>query len=145
MLTLKNSLILAYNKQEVSKLIVHNKTATVAENFVYLLSIWANKYLQNSGDFFKWWKNKVVASALEALLKKIENHHKEIDLLKLRCTMPNLVSTFLQKSTNFDFYHSSETDKVLHGEKIRLVDRPVSTRKAVGDETFSSELTDSHF
>ena len=66
-------------------------------------------------------------------------HKKEIDMLKLGCTLPNLANICLHKSTSAKFYPFTETDKDLL-QKIRedMVGGPsnVFTRKAVVDETF---------
>ena len=64
---------------------------------------------------------------------------KEIDMLKLGCTLPNLANICLHKSTNAKLYPFTETDKDLL-QKIRedMVGGPsiVFTRKAVVDKTF---------
>ena len=72
--------------------------------------------------------------------KMIEFYHeKEIDMLKLGCTLPNLANICLHKSTDSKFYPFTESDKDLL-DKIRedMVGGPstVFTRKAVVDETF---------
>ena len=60
-------------------------------------------------------------------------------MLKLGCTLPNLATICLQKSTGSNFYHFTESDKDLR-EKIRedMVGDPstVFKRKAVVNETF---------
>ena len=64
-------------------------------------------------------------------------HDKDIDMLKLGCTLPNLANICLHKSTDAKFYPFTEGDKDLL-EKIREnVGGPsiVFTRKAVVDET----------
>ena len=77
---------------------------------------------------------------LEAMQKKIVFYHdKDMDMLKLGCTLPNLANICLHKSTDAKFYPITEGDKDLL-EKIRedVVGGPsiVFTRKAVVDETF---------
>ena len=71
-------------------------------------------------------------------------HDKDIDMLKLGCTLPNLANICLQKSTDAKFYPFTEEDKELL-EKIRkgVDDGPsiVFTRKAVVDETFIRNST----
>ena len=77
---------------------------------------------------------------LQVMQKLIPFYHdKDIDMLKLGCTLPNLANICLQKSTGANFYPFTEGDKDLL-EKIRedvvggqLI---VFTRKAVVDETF---------
>ena len=71
-------------------------------------------------------------------------HDKEIDKLKLGCTLPNLANLCLHKSTDAKFYPFTEGDKDLL-EKIReyVVGGPsfVFTRKTVVDETFIQKST----
>ena len=66
-------------------------------------------------------------------------HNKGIDMLKLECTLPNLVNNCLHKSTDSKFYTFTESGQDLL-DKIRegMVGGPsiVFTRKAVLDETF---------
>ena len=65
-------------------------------------------------------------------------HSKGIDMLKLRCTLPNLANICLHKSTDSKIYPFTESDKDLL-VKIRedMVGGPsiVFTRKTVVDET----------
>ena len=83
---------------------------------------------------------KDVEPTLEVMQKMIGFYHdKDIDMLKLGCTLPNLANICLHKSTDAKFYPFTEADKDL-SEKIRedVVSGPsiVFTRKAVVDETF---------
>ena len=91
-------------------------------------------------DFLRWYNNKDVVPTLEAMQKMIAFYHdKDIDMLKLGCTLPNLANLCLLKSTDAKFYPFTEGDKDLL-EKIQkdVVGGPsiVFTRKAVVDETF---------
>ena len=55
-----------------------------------------------------------VVSTLEAVQKIIAFYHdKDIDMLKLHCTLPNLVYVCLRKSTDGKFYPFTEGDKVI--------------------------------
>ena len=71
-------------------------------------------------------------------------HQKEIDLLKLGCTLPNLANVCLHKSKDSKFYAFTESDKDWL-EKIRddMVGGPsiVFTRKTAVDETFIRKST----
>ena len=61
-------------------------------------------------------------------------------MLKLGCTLPNLESICLLKSTSAKFYPFTETDKgLLQKIQEHMVGGPsiVFTRKAVVDETFN--------
>ena len=96
-------------------------------------------------DFLRWYNNKDVVPTLEAMQKMIAFYHdKDIDMLKLGCTLPNLANICLHKSTDAKFYPFTEGDKELL-EKVRedVVGGPsiVFTRKAVVDETFIRKTT----
>ena len=96
-------------------------------------------------DFLMWYNNKDVVPTVEAMQKMNEFYHqKEIDMLKLGCTLPNLANICLHKSTDSKFYPFTESDKDLL-EKIRedMVGGPsiVFTRKAVVDDTFIRKST----
>ena len=90
-------------------------------------------------DFLRWYDNKDVVPTLEAMQKMIAFYHdKNIDMLELGCTLPNLANICLHKSTDANFYPFREGDKDLL-EKIRdVVGGPsiVFTRKAVVDGIF---------
>ena len=94
-----------------------------------------------------WYNNKNVVPTLEAMQKMIEFYHqREIDMLKLCCTLPILANICLHKSTYSKFFPSTESNKhLLLLEKIRedMVGGPsiVFTPKAVIDETFIGETT----
>ena len=77
---------------------------------------------------------------LEAMRKMIAFYHNEgTDMLKHRCTLPDLANICLHKSTDSKFYPFTESDKDLL-QKIQevMVGGPsiVYTRKTVVDETF---------
>ena len=96
-------------------------------------------------DFLRWYNNKDVVPTLEAMQKMIAFYHeKDIDMLKLRCTLPNLANICLNKSTDGKFYPFTEGDKVVL-RKVRedVVGGPsfVVTRMAVFDETFVRKST----
>ena len=127
-------------EQAVAKLRMDRVPPTSGENYSYLQSVWENNNMQNFSDFLKWYINKDVVPILEAMQKMIDIYqNKGIDMLKLGCTLHNLVNTCLHKSTDSIFYPFTESDKDLL-EKIRedMVGGPsiVFTRKAVVDETF---------
>ena len=91
-------------------------------------------------DFSSWYNNKDVFPTLEAMQKPIAFYHdKDIDMLKLGFTLPNLANICLHKWTDAKFYPFTEGDKDLL-EKIGevVVGGPsiVFTRKAVVDEVF---------
>ena len=75
-------------------------------------------------DFSRWHNKKDVVPTLEAVQKMIAFYHdKDIDMLKLGCTLPNLANICLHKSTDAKFYPFTEGDKDLWKkiEKVLLV------------------------
>ena len=71
-------------------------------------------------------------------------HDKDIDMLKLGSTLPNLSNICLHKSTDAKFYPFTEGDKdLLEKSREDVVGGPsiVFTRKAVVDETFIRKST----
>ena len=96
-------------------------------------------------DFWRWYNNKDVVPNLEAMQNMVAFYHdKDVDMLKLGSTLPNLANFCLHKSTDAKFYPFEEGDKDLQ-EKSRedFVGGPsnVSARKAVVDETFIRKST----
>ena len=70
-------------------------------------------------DFLRWYNNKDVVPTLEAMQNMINfYHHKDIDMLKLGCTLPNLAKIWSQKSTDAKLYPLMEGDEDL-SEKVR--------------------------
>ena len=91
-------------------------------------------------DFLRWYNKKDVVQTLEAMQKMIAFYHdKDIDMLKLGCTLPNLVNICLHNSTDGNYYPFTKGDKEL-SEKIQedASGGPsiVFTLKTVVDETF---------
>ena len=91
-------------------------------------------------DFLQWFNNKDVVPTLEARQKMVLFYHqKEIDMLKLGCTLPNLANICLHKSNNEKFYPFCESDRDLceiMREDMLGGPSKMFTRKAFGDETF---------
>ena len=88
----------------------------------------------------RWYNNEVVVPTLEAMQKMIAFYHdKDIDMLKLGCTLPNVANICLHKFTAAKFYPFTEGDKDLL-EKLRedVVGglSVVFTDKVKLDETF---------
>ena len=70
-------------------------------------------------DFLRWYNNEDVVPTLEAIQKMIVFYHdKDIDMLKLGCTLPKPANICLHKPTVAKFYPFLEGDKDLL-EKIR--------------------------
>ena len=133
------------SEQTVCKLQLNKVLPTGNENYAFLGSIWVRERMESFKDFLLWYNNKDVVPSLEAMQKMIEFYHqKEIDMLKLGCTLPSLAKICLHKSTDSKFYPFTESDKDLL-EKIceDMVVGPsiVFTRKAVVDETVIRKTT----
>ena len=132
-------------EQAVVKLKLSKPPPTGIENYQYLQQIWKQEKMSSIKDFLRWYNNKDVVPTLEAMQKMIAFYHdKDIDMLKVGCTLPNLANICLHISTDAKFYPFTEGDKDL-SEKIRedVVGGPaiVFTRKAVVDETFIRKST----
>ena len=129
------------DKQQVKKLKIKSVRASGWDNYKDLQEIWQKHGMTTFKDFLQWYNNKDVVPTLEAMQKKMVQfyHQKEIDKLKLGCTLPNLANFCLHKPTNENFYPFWESDRDF-GEKIRedMTDGPsiVFTRKAVVNGTF---------
>ena len=86
------------SEQAVCKLRLNKILPTGDENYAYFQSIWVSEGMKSFKDFLMWYNNKHVAPTLEAMEKMIEFYHqKEIDMLKLGCTLPNLENFCLHK------------------------------------------------
>ena len=127
-------------EQAVVKLKLSNPPPTGNQKYQYLQQKWKQEQMSSFKDFLRWYDNKDVVPALEAMQKMIAFYHdKDIGMLKLGCTLPNLANICLHKSTDAKFFPFTEGDKDLM-EKIGddVVGGPsiVFTRKAVVDKTF---------
>ena len=127
-------------EQVVVKLKLWKTPPTGIENYQYLQQIWKQEQMSSFRDFLRWYYTKDVVPTLEAMQKMIAFYHdKDVDMLKLGCTLPNLANICLHKFTDAKFYPITERGKNLL-EKIRkdVVVGPsiVFTRKAVVFETF---------
>ena len=101
-------------EQAVIKLKLSNPPPTGIENYHYLQQIWKQEQLSSFKDFLRWYNNKDVVPTLEATQKMIAFYHdKDIDMLKLGCTLPNMANICLHKSTDAKFYPFTEGDKDL--------------------------------
>ena len=132
-------------EQAVVKLKLSKPPPTAIKNYQHLQQIWNQEQMSSFKDFLRWYNNKDVVPTLEAMQKMIAFYRdKDIDMLKLGCTLPNLANICLHKSTDAKFYPFMEGDKDLL-EKIRedvgVGPSIVFTRKAVVDETFIRKST----
>ena len=77
---------------------------TGIEYYQYLQQIWKQEHLISSKDFSRWYNNKGVVPTSKAMQKMIAFcHEKNIDVLKLACTLPSLANICLHKSTDARF------------------------------------------
>ena len=139
---LKSGLI---TEQADVKLILSKPPRTGIENYQYLQQIWKQEQMSSFKDFLRWYNNKDVVPTVEATQKTIAFYHdKDVDMLKLCCTLPNLANICLHKPSDAKFYLFTEGDKDLL-EKIQEVvaggSSIVFTRKAVVDDTFIRKST----
>ena len=82
------------------------------ENYLELQNIWERKGMQTFRDFLMWYNNKDVEPTLEAMKKMISFYHsRQVDMLKLGYTLPNLANRFLHSSTDAAFFPFCEKDK----------------------------------
>ena len=101
-------------EQAVIKLKLSKPPPTGIEIYQYLQQICKQEQMSSFKDFLHWYNNKDVVPTLEAMQKMIAFYHnKDIDMLKLGCTLPNLANICLHKSTDAKFYPFTEGDKAL--------------------------------
>ena len=127
-------------QKALKKLQIKHVPPSGLDNYNYLQETCKKNGMTVFKDFLKWYNNKDVVPTLEEMQKMIQFYHKKgIDMLKLGCTLPNIINICLHKSTNYKFYPFFESDKDLC-EKIReeMNGGPsiVFTQKAVVDERY---------
>ena len=132
-------------EQAVVKLKLSKTHPIGIETNQYLQQIWKQEQMSSFKDFLRRYNNKDVVPTLEAMQRMIAFHHdKDIDMLKLGCTLPSLAIICLHKSTDAKFYTITEGDEdLLEKNREDVVGGPsiVFTRKAVVDETFIRKST----
>ena len=101
-------------EQAVVKLKLSEPPPTGIGNYQYLKQIWKQEQMSSFKDFLRWYNNKDVVPTLETMHKMVAFYHdKDIDLLKLGCTLPNLANICLHKSTDAKFNSFRKADKDL--------------------------------
>ena len=127
-------------EQAIIKLKLSKPPPTGIEIYQYLQQIWKQEQMSSFKDFLRWYNNNDIVPTLEATQKMIAFYHdKDIDMLKLGCTLPNLANICLHKSTDAKFNRSTEGDTdLLEKNREDVVGGPfiVFTPKANVDETF---------
>ena len=129
-------------EQSVIKLNLSKPPSTGMESYQYMKQSWKQERM--SPFLLRLFNDKNVVSTLDAMQKLITfYHHKDIDLLKLGCTVPNLASIRLHKSTEVTFSPSTKREKDLLEEIPDVVGCPpiVFTCKSVVDDTFIRKST----
>ena len=82
------------------------------ENYLELQNFWKREGMQTFRDFLMWYNNKTVEPTLEAMNKMISFYHsRQVDMLKLGYTLPNLANRFLHSSTDAAFFPFCDKDK----------------------------------
>ena len=96
-------------EQAVIKLKLLKPLPTGIESYHYLLQKWKQEQMSSLKDFLRWYNNRDVVPTLEAMQKMIAFYYdKNIDMLKLGCTLPNMANICLHKSTDAKFYPLTE-------------------------------------
>ena len=125
-------------KDVFTKLKLIQPHPTGQENYQYLISVWEQENRCTFKYSLCWCNNKDFVPTLKAMQKIVDFHHeKQIDMLKLGYTLPNLANVCLQSSFTAKFYPFTENQKDLMW-KIRedMVGGPfvVYTKKTVVNE-----------
>ena len=99
-------------EQAAVKLKLSKPPPTGIENNQYLEQIWKQEQMRSFMDFLRWYNNKDVVPTLEAMQKMIAFYQdKDIDMLKLGCTLPNPANIWSHKSTDAKLYPFTEGDR----------------------------------
>ena len=96
------------------KLKLSKPPPTGKKNYHFLEHLWKQEQMGSFKDFSRWYNNKNDVPILEAMQKSIAFcHNEDTDILKSGCTLPNLASVRLPKSTESKFHPTTESDKDL--------------------------------
>ena len=90
-------------EQAVVKFKLSKPPPTGIANYHYLQQTWNQEQMSSFNNLLCWY-NKKDGPTLQAVQKMIAfYHYKDIDKLKLGCTLPNLANICLQKSSDAKF------------------------------------------
>ena len=93
------------SRQAVVNLKLSKPSPIGIESYQYLQQLWKQEQMGSFKDILDCYNNKVFVPILEAMQKFIAFYHdKDIDSLKLVCTLPNLVKMCLLKSADAKRY-----------------------------------------
>ena len=112
-------------EQTVIKLKLLKSPCTGIENYLYLQQIWKKEHMSSFREVLRWYNNEDVVPTLEALQKWIVFYRdKNIDMLKLGCTLPNLANICPHKCTDAKFHPFTEgyKDLLKNFEETSLAD-----------------------
>ena len=107
--------------------------------------MWKQEQMSSFKDFLWLYSRKDVVPTSEGMQKMIAfQNDKDIDMLNLGCTLPNLANNCLHKSTDAKLYPFTEGDE----NRLKKIREDVaggpyiaSTRKGFVDETFIRKST----
>ena len=101
------------SKEALSKLKLKQPPATGQEYYQYLTTVWQQENMRTFKDFLRWYNSEDVVPTPEAVKKLVDFYHnKRIDMLKIRCNLPNLANICVHMSTTANFYPLTQSDKV---------------------------------
>ena len=84
------------SEEALEKFRVSSILPTGKEIYAYLQQVWKNHDMQSFKAFLRWYNKKNVVPTVEAIKKPIEfDHSKQIDMLKLGCTLPKPANIFI--------------------------------------------------
>ena len=105
-------------EQALVKLKLTKSPPTGIQNYQYLQQICKQEQLSSFKDFLRWYNNDDVVPFLEVTQKWIAFYQdKDIDMLKLGFTLPNLANICLHKYTDSKFHPFMEEIKTF-GKKF---------------------------
>ena len=101
-------------EETLSKMKLSKPQPSGEENYLYLLDIWTHENKCTFKKFLRWYNKKDVVTTLEAMQNMLAFIQKKgVEMLKLGCTLPNLVKICLNRSTSAKFKPFTETDQDL--------------------------------
>ena len=99
-------------EQSLAKSRMKKVLPTETDIHEYLQIVSENEHMQPFAVFLKQYNIESVVPLIEAKQRLIQFYHnKGINMLKLECTLPNLANVCFHKSTESNFYPSTEKDK----------------------------------
>ena len=98
--------------QAVAKLKLSNPPPAGVDSYQYLQEMWKQEQLSWIKISSRWFSNEYVAQIFKVMQKMIAFYHnKNIHMVKLGCTLTNLVGICLYQSTDAKLNPFAEGDK----------------------------------